>query len=327
MYIMIAKLVQNSREYKEIYQSFIKDCLSHTILLASKDKMYAEAFATQIAELLLCTENNRPCGKCNACIKVQKGIHADLYEYGKTKPMTADDANAIISSLGLMPYEGDKKVYVLYNFDEASEIVQNKLLKSLEEPPKSVQFVLLASNATKLLQTVLSRAEKFELAELSPTDISTYLSGLGVANTATISLEACGSLTTAKSLAEGKTASKVYDFCAGSMINLKRTFELPDYITALEKNKDVLEDIINMYEILASDAIKIRLRREDLVFCQPKMDDVKKIAGEFTIMALVAFIDACRNAHKMIDEKAITTNTIDQLILKLLEVKVKCRRQ
>ena len=61
------------------------------------------------------------------------------------------------------PYEGDRKVYIISKFDEINPSVANKLLKTLEEPPKGVTFLLLVKNDSKVLQTLLSRSQKFYL--------------------------------------------------------------------------------------------------------------------------------------------------------------------
>ncbi len=91
------------------------------------------------------------------------------------KKLTVDAAQEIIDDAYLRPVEGDKKLYVISGFEEASALFQNKLLKILEEPPEGVYFLLGATSLSPVLGTVLSRVKRLEIPPFTPDSIAAAL--------------------------------------------------------------------------------------------------------------------------------------------------------
>lgn len=89
--------------------------------------------------------------------------------------LAADDCAAISEESLLAPVEGNKKLFVLDNFQAAAALVQNKLLKILEEPPRGVHFLLGAESEFSVLPTVRSRVKKFELSPFSEESVERAL--------------------------------------------------------------------------------------------------------------------------------------------------------
>ena len=147
-----------TRAYNMVLKDKQSNHLSHTYLLLSEDVDYVKEFAKMLAQILLGVEND-PNGK----MKVEKDIHPDVIVHGLEEKINTGLVTEISSDAFVRPYELDKKVYVLLNMNDANEEAQNKLLKTIEEPPKSVFFILGSSGERKLLKTVLSRCKKIEL--------------------------------------------------------------------------------------------------------------------------------------------------------------------
>lgn len=95
------------------------------------------------------------------------------------KKPSVSDADDIIGDCALKPIEGDKKAYIFDCFDGASAIVQNKLLKALEEPPSGVYFLLGATSLAPVLPTIRSRVKLLEIQPFSEVQIAQALDRLG----------------------------------------------------------------------------------------------------------------------------------------------------
>lgn len=95
------------------------------------------------------------------------------------KKLTVENAADILSDSALQPVEGDKKLYVIGDFSTASPVIQNKLLKVLEEPPTGVYFLLGVTNLSSVLDTVRSRVRTLEIPPFSAEEIFSALERLG----------------------------------------------------------------------------------------------------------------------------------------------------
>jgi DNA polymerase-3 subunit delta' len=89
----------------------------------------------------------------------------------KDSKLSVADANEIIDDSALKPVEGDKKLYIISDFDTTAPLFQNKLLKILEEPPEGVYFLLGASSLSPILSTIRSRVKLLEIQPFSDEQI------------------------------------------------------------------------------------------------------------------------------------------------------------
>ena len=111
---------------------------------------------------ILCEGREKPCGVCRHCRKVMAGTHPDVVlhdcadtEAGGHRMETLREE--ILGSIAAAPNEADRRVYILANIESLSYGTPNILLKTLEEPPAHVAFILTASSRELLLETILSR--------------------------------------------------------------------------------------------------------------------------------------------------------------------------
>lgn len=140
--------------------------LSHAYILLSPSAEERKKTALALAAAAVCTAGeNVPCGACRACRKVREGIHPDVMTVGrlsddkgkKKREIGVDQIRAVIADSVVLPNEAERKVYILDEADAMNVPAQNAALKLLEEPPRGVYFLLCASNAEQLLETVRSR--------------------------------------------------------------------------------------------------------------------------------------------------------------------------
>lgn len=145
-----------------------KEYVHATILEGAKSEA-RDARVREMAKGILCEHpdsSGRPCGACSVCRRMERGVHEDYVEAhpsGKLGYLTAD-LEELRQRLRMHPV-GDRLVGVIYEAEMLSELLQNKLLKTLEEPyPETVLF-LVTSNRESLLPTVRSRCAVLRLTE------------------------------------------------------------------------------------------------------------------------------------------------------------------
>ena len=152
----------------------------HAFLFVGAAGIGKKTLAREYAKGLLCehpTENGG-CGKCHNCIYMREHTHPDYRELllpkGEKNIKVADVRSKILSDVGIMSQIASRKVYLI-DADGLAEEGQNALLKTLEEPPKHVTFLLTVSDESKLLPTILSRTVQIRLVPNTETEVISAL--------------------------------------------------------------------------------------------------------------------------------------------------------
>lgn len=143
--------------------------LAHAYIIISPNENARNGAAGRLAAAMLCEsrDGERPCGMCRTCRKALSGIHPDISvvdagldsQGRKRREIPVDTIRALASDAQVMPNEAGGRVFIIHDADTMNTQAQNAFLKLLEEPPENVNFVLCASNSSKLLPTVRSRCE------------------------------------------------------------------------------------------------------------------------------------------------------------------------
>lgn len=116
-----------------------------------------------------------PCGTCDTCIEIDQGRFVDLLEIDAASKTKVDDTREILDNVQYAPTRGRYKVYLIDEVHMLSRSSFNALLKTLEEPPEHVKFILATTDPQKLPVTVLSRCLQFHLKALTVNQIETKL--------------------------------------------------------------------------------------------------------------------------------------------------------
>jgi DNA polymerase-3 subunit gamma/tau len=116
-----------------------------------------------------------PCGVCNACREIESGRFVDLIELDAASNTQVDNMRELLESAMYMPNSGRFKIYIIDEVHMLSKSAFNAMLKTLEEPPAHVKFILATTDPQKIPVTVLSRCLQFNLKQLSPSLIASHL--------------------------------------------------------------------------------------------------------------------------------------------------------
>jgi len=151
------KNIRDGMDRREKNNSF-----SHANLIVGCDGIGKSVLAKYIADKI---------------IKPRYGVESvDIVRYHpKTSSFGVDDVRNIIEEVNKKPYEGNKKVLILYKCDKMTVQAQNALLKTIEEPPKGVYLILLSDSLETILDTIQSRCQVYKLTPLSKEDILKYI--------------------------------------------------------------------------------------------------------------------------------------------------------
>ena len=148
--------------------------MHHAYLFTGTRGVGKTTIARIFAKSLNCErgQSAEPCGECSVCTAVDEGRFVDLLEIDAASNTGVDDVREVIENAQYAPSRGRFKVYLVDEVHMLSKNAFNALLKTLEEPPPHVKFLLATTDPQKLPVTVLSRCLKFNLKRLLPAQIS-----------------------------------------------------------------------------------------------------------------------------------------------------------
>jgi len=196
--------------------------LHHAYLFTGTRGVGKTTIARILAKALNCEKGvtSEPCGECSACVEIDEGRFVDLIEVDAASKTKVDDTRDLLDNVQYAPARGRYKVYLIDEVHMLSKRSFNALLKTLEEPPPHVKFLLATTDPQKLPVTVLSRCLQFNLKRMTPRLISDRLAHICEAETikaetaaqATIARAADGSMRDALSLLDQAIA-----YCGGAV--------------------------------------------------------------------------------------------------------------
>ncbi len=179
-------LIGQERAVAALQRDLAAGRTAHAYLLVGPERVGKHTLALELAQALNCGAESPPCGECETCRRVANGVHSDVQtvtveeadepeeglpagRQGPRKGIHVSQVRELERVTSLKPFEGGTRAIIIDPADEMTASAQNAFLKTLEEPPPQVVFVLVASDESRLLPTVRSRCRRLEL-RLPPVD-------------------------------------------------------------------------------------------------------------------------------------------------------------
>jgi len=151
--------------------------LHHAYLFTGTRGTGKTTLARILAKAINCETGitSKPCGKCRACTEIDTGRFVDLLEVDAATNTKVDEMRELLDTAQYMPVAGRFKVYIIDEVHMLSRHAFNSMLKTLEEPPEHVKFILATTDPQRLPVTVLSRCLQFNLKPQSPPVVAAHL--------------------------------------------------------------------------------------------------------------------------------------------------------
>ena len=299
---------------------------SHAYLFLGGAGAGKRLIANTFAKALQCEGEKRPCDSCKSCHAFNHGNHPDAIYFqplknGKTDTIE-DVREQLLETVDLKPFQYEKKIYIIEKADTLNIQSQNALLKTLEEPPAHVVFLLLAERAETFLPTILSRVVVMKIRLLSAETIADYLMQAGhlAEESHILSAYAQGRIGQALELVEDEGFREMRQDILGKLEALPSMSEGDAYLLAkdLEGYKNDLR-FLDIMELWYRDLLTAKsLREEGYLIQRDKKDAIFRAAKEPAAL-LAKKAAAVRTARMRLAQNANFRLTMEVMLMDLKE--------
>lgn len=223
-------LVGQTHVVKALSNALEQNRLHHAYLFTGTRGVGKTTLARILAKSLNCEtgRTSSPCGKCLTCQEIDQGRYVDLIEVDAASNTKVDEMRELLENAQYAPTTGRFKVYIIDEVHMLSTSAFNAMLKTLEEPPEHVKFILATTDPQKVPVTVLSRCIQFNLRQMASSDVVLHLQNILEQESVSFESEALGMIARA---------------AQGSM---RDALSLTDQAIAYGQQTVKLDDVMNM---------------------------------------------------------------------------------
>lgn len=252
--------------------------LPQSVLLTGGEEKLRLLCGKELACAVLCNDpvDGGPCGLCRSCRKVKAGSHPDLISVvpadGRKTVSKETVSEQVIEKLYVAPNESENKVFLFPDAQDLSPIIQNALLKSLEEPPPFVMFLFLCDRRESMLETVISRCTEFSLGDLQ-----------------------AESKKKEAALASEIAAAVARAVCGGT------EFDLMLATAPMQKNRSLIKKTAEVFTLIVRDAMAAN---SDAAFLSPHEREALLLNSRCSVKILLNMKDAMEDIRTFADNNA-----------------------
>ena len=233
--------------------------IAHAYLFCGPRGTGKTSSARILAKSLNC-ENGptlKPCGKCPSCMDILNGSMIDVIEMDAASNRSVEDAQNIIDKIHYAPVNGKYKIFIIDEVHMISKTAFNALLKTLEEPPENVIFILATTEPQKVLETIISRCQRFDFRRITVDDIAKRLDFIANKEGIKINKDA------------------VYTIAKNSQGGMRDALALLDQVSVLDTENEITPELVN--QMLCKVDIEILYNLAQSVFDKSVENSVKII--------------------------------------------------
>lgn len=318
---LLAKLLKDTVSYK-IFDNDIENAFCHAYLIVSEDLIALDNLLTLITARVYCKNT---CLVCKECQKVLNNTKPDAKWLNPNgEAITVKQAQDLVDDSFLGSFEGCDKLYIIKAFNKQSPLVQNKLLKTLEEPPQGVHILLSASSTQGILPTVLSRVKKVSLASFRTKQIQNWLASSGCENAFELATASNGSLTVASRLSGDEDFLNNALNLVNVFIEIRGSASVPNFL----KNNafDNLANALEISEIIFQDLLYVKSERTKSITFIHLVEEYSLLAESLTLGGISNIMNELIVSEQKLNAYVQNINIVDCLLLKIAEEKSKCKK-
>ncbi len=161
---------------RSIQNAVRENKIGHAYLFCGPRGTGKTTMARILAKAVNCENPEKaPCGECSNCIAAINGVHPDIIEINAANETHVEDIRDLIERSRLAPMQGKHKIYIVDEVHQLSSAASSALLKTLEEPPENVIFILATTDPQKLLPTIISRCQRYDFSKVRKDQIRDHL--------------------------------------------------------------------------------------------------------------------------------------------------------
>lgn len=171
-----AQVVGQKAIVQTLSNALKKNKISHAYLFCGPRGTGKTTMAKLFAKAINCEKSDGTiCNECDNCTSANKGAHPDIIEIDAASNNGVEEVRSLIEKVKFAPIKGKYKVYIIDEVHMMTSGAFNALLKTLEEPPSHVVFILATTEPHKVLPTILSRCQRYDFSKIDENDIADYL--------------------------------------------------------------------------------------------------------------------------------------------------------
>jgi DNA polymerase III subunit gamma/tau len=186
------EIVGQEHVTRTLKNAITRDRIHHAFLFCGARGVGKTTAARALARSLNCEKGPTPdpCGECTSCTEIQVGTSPDLIEIDGASNNSVDNVRDLRETVKYAPTQGKYKIYLVDEVHMLSKAAFNALLKTLEEPPPHVVFIFATTEPNKILDTILSRVQRFDFLRIPSSAVVDRLASIATQEGATISKDA-----------------------------------------------------------------------------------------------------------------------------------------
>lgn len=295
------KVVGQQHIVKTLQNAVLKHKITHAYLFCGPRGTGKTTVAKLMAKAVNCPDTHKaPCNVCDSCLSIQAGTHPDIIEIDAASNNGVDEIRDLIEKVKYSPIEGKYKVYIIDEVHMLSQGAFNALLKTLEEPPSHVIFILATTEPHKVLPTIISRCQRFDFTKVP-------LAEIGVRVKEVLDLEKIkyedGVIRLISQLAEGglRDALSILEQCIAYAQNDLRVQHVHDIygITTVSEKIDLLDAVFSKNVVAILDNVR---------FISEKSFDIKRLTSD-----MIDLLKECIIYQYTRDESLLQIATSDEV--------------